>query len=203
MKKLLLSCSIGLSLCAGSAFAEDGNWVFKFGVHNVDPKSDNGSLAGNTLDVDVDSNARPTIALGYYFTPNVQLEVLGAIPFQHDFTLNGAHAGDFKHLPPTISLQYHFSPEGNWDPFLGIGINYTWTYGESPKGPIAGKDLRLGNSVGLAAQLGLEYHVNEKWSFAGDLRFMDINADVHVNGKDVGTVNVDPLVYGIHAIYRF
>jgi len=203
MKKLLLSCSIGLTLCAGSAFAEEWNWVFKFGVHNVDPRSDNGSLVGNTLDVDVDSNARPTIALGYYFTPHVQLEVLGAIPFEHDFTLNGAHAGSFKHLPPTVSLQYHFNPEGKWDPFLGLGINYTMVYDESPEGVLAGKKLRLDNSVGLAAQLGLEYHVDEKWSFAADLRYMDIDADVDVNGADVGTVSVDPLLYGVHAIYRF
>lgn len=33
-------------------------------------------------------------------------------------------------LPPTLTLQYHFSPTGKIRPYAGIGVNYTFFYDE-------------------------------------------------------------------------
>jgi outer membrane protein len=204
-KKLVLACAAVLAMAAvGPASAAGaGSWVFKVGVHNVNPKSDNGSLADGALDVEIGGNTRPTIGLGYWLTDNLQLDVLGAIPFQHDLKLNGADAGDFKHLPPTVTLQYHFNPAGDINPFVGVGLNYTLVYDESPAGPIAGTDLAIDNSFGVALQGGIEFKLNDQWSIAGDVRWMDIDSKVKVDGADVGTVHVDPICVGIFAVYNF
>ena len=47
---------------------------------------------------------------------NIGLEVLAATPFSHDIDATGSIAGlgkiaEVKQLPPTVSLQYHFTPK--------------------------------------------------------------------------------------------
>jgi len=205
MKKTLLvsalAAVLGLSATTASA-AGAGSWDLKFGLANVNPKSDNGTLAG-TLRAEVNSNARPTIGFGYWLNDNLQIDVLGAVPFSHDVSLNGAEAASLKHLPPTVSLQYHFAPGGRFCPFIGLGVNFTMIYDEETRGPLQGTRLSLDNSWGLAAQVGAEFKLSDKWALAADVRWIDIDTDVRVNGAGVGTVNVDPVVIGAYLVYSF
>lgn len=203
-RKLTLSVLAALAFAAPIAqAAEAGDWQVKFGAHVVDPKSDNGSLAAGALDTDVESNIRPTIALEYYFTPNLGLEVLGALPFKHDVKLNGVKAAEVKHLPPTVSLQWHFNPQGKVNPFVGLGLNYTRFFSIDETGPLDGTRLELGDSWGLAAHAGVAFALQDRWSLTLDLRWIDIESEAKVNGAKVGTVDVDPLVYGAALGYRF
>lgn len=201
MKKI--ATALFFVLAAPFAQADDGAWRFTVGAHNVNPKSDNGSLAAGALDVEVGSNWRPSFTAEYFLNDNLGIEVLAALPFKHDVDLNGVHAGEITHLPPTVSLQYHFNPEAKISPYLGAGVNFTWIYSEDSAGPIAGTDLRLSNSWGLAAHAGVDFKMENDWFFGVDARWMDIDTDVSVDGADVGTVNVDPLVYGFYFGKRF
>lgn len=205
MNKLLpAALAAALALTAvGHARAADTGWVVKVGAHVVDPKSDNGHLAGGALKAEVGSNTRPTITAEYLFTPNLGLEVLASTPFQHSVRLNGVKAGSFKHLPPTVSLQYHFNPQGAVSPFVGVGLNYTYVFGEHTTGPLAGTKLSVDDSFGVAAHAGLDFRINPQWLFTVDARWMNIDAKAKVNGASVGTVHVDPLVYGVAVGYRF
>ncbi len=201
MKKI--ATALLFVLAAPFAQADDGAWRFTVGAHNVNPKSDNGSLAGGALDVEVGSNWRPTITAEYFLNDNLGIEVLAALPFKHDVKLNGADAGEVTHLPPTVSLQYHFSPEAKISPYLGAGVNFTWIYSEDSAGPIAGTELKLKNSWGLAAHAGVDFKMENDWFFGVDARWMDIDSDVSVNLVQVGTVNIDPIVYGFYFGKRF
>lgn len=200
---ILLTTGLTLASAAALSAQEKGTWLLKVGAHNVDPKSDNGSLAHGALDVTVDSNARPSVMLEYFVGDNLGVEVLAAWPFHHEIQLNGHDAGSVDHLPPTVSLQYHFNSEGTVSPYLGAGVNYTLFFSEDPAGPIAGTDLELSSSFGLAAHAGLDFRINDKWSAGLDARWIDIDTDVSVNGNDVGTVEIDPLAYGAYAQIRF
>jgi outer membrane protein len=199
------SLVLAMAVLAPISFAQAaaGDFEFKFGVHSVNPKSDNGTLANGAFNVEVDSNVRPTFNLGYWLTENWQIDVLAAIPFKHKVNLNNQHLADLTHLPPTVTLQYHFAPEGSVDPFLGIGLNYTMVYNESTRGAVASSDLSLDNSVGLSAQAGLAFRLNDQWSIGADVRWFDIDSDARLDGADIGTVNVDPIAMGVFAIYRF
>ena len=33
-----------------------------------------------------------------------------------------------KALPPTLTLQYHFAPDSNIRPYVGLGLNYTYFF---------------------------------------------------------------------------
>ena len=59
----------------------------------------------------VSSKTIPEIDISYFFTPNIAAELILTYPQKHDVTLDGNNIGTFKHLPPTLSLQYHFMPE--------------------------------------------------------------------------------------------
>jgi outer membrane protein len=201
---LALAAALAASLALpATAQAEAGDWFVRGGVASVQPESGNGRLAGGALAADIDNNAQVSLVAGKFITDTVAIELLAATPFSHTVALNGADAVDFKHLPPTVSLQYYFRPDARVRPFVGAGLNYTWTFDEEAYGPLAGTDTKIGNSWGMAAQLGLDIAINDQWSIVADARWIDIDADVRVNGADVGTATVDPMVFGLAVGYRF
>jgi len=63
--------------------------------------------------------------------------------------------------------------------------------------------VTLGKSWGAAAHAGLDFTLSERWLMSVDLRWMDIDTEARVNGAKVGTVNIDPLAYGLAVGYRF
>jgi outer membrane protein len=199
-----LAIALAFGGLAAPAFAQQaGEWTFSVGAHQVNPKSGNGSLAGNTLDVEVGSNVRPTVTAEYFVRDNLGIEVLAALPFQHDVDIKGlGNVGSVKHLPPTVSLQYHFG-DGKVKPFIGAGLNYTYIFGESTTGALRGSKLRLDNSWGLAAHAGVDFKIGDKSAIRVDARWIDIDSDAKLNGTKLGTVNIDPLVYGAAYVFQF
>ena len=203
--RLLPLLAASLAAVATPAFAQSaGDWTLGLGLHQVDPKSDNGALAGGALPLGIDSDAKPSITFEYFIKDNLGIEVLGALPFQHDIAVKGVgKVGDTKHLPPTITLQYHFNSAGKVSPLLGVGVNYTTFFSEGTTGALAGTKLKLDDSFGLAAHAGLDFKVSEKASVRVDVRWADIDTEVRVDGAKLGTANIDPLVYGASYVMKF
>ncbi|MBB3344234.1 MULTISPECIES: OmpW family outer membrane protein [unclassified Luteimonas] len=197
---LALACAVpALPAAAQSA----GEWTVAIGAHNVNPKSDNGALANGTLPLSIGSSTRPTIAVEYFVRDNLGVEVLAATPFRHDINIEGlGQVGSTKHLPPTVSLQYHFNGAGTVSPLVGVGVNYTTFFDEETRGALAGSRLALSNSWGLAAHVGVDFKVGNG-AIRVDARWMDIDSDVRVDGAKLGTANIDPLVYGAAYVLKF
>ncbi|HVO08791.1 MAG TPA: OmpW family outer membrane protein [Burkholderiaceae bacterium] len=190
MTRMAVLALAGAVVMATSAAADD--LVLRAGVHNVDPKSDNNPV------VNVDSNATLSLGATWFFTPNVALDVLGALPFKHDIRLNGGPTvASTKQLPPTIDLQYHFLPHAAFDPYIGAGVNYTLFFDKQTTGPLAGSKLSLDNSFGVALQLGGDFTFAKDWVVGVDLRWIRIKTEAKVDGASIGDVKIDPLVYGV------
>lgn len=206
MKTTLLASALLLAaIAAAPAHAQSrGNWTVGVGLHQVDPKSDNGTLAAGTLPIRVGNDFKPSVTFEYFVRDNLGVEVLAAWPFQHDIAVAGSgKVGSTKHLPPTVSLQYHFNSTGKVSPFIGAGLNYTTFFSEDTRGALDGLKLELGDSWGAALHAGLDFKVSERGAVRIDARWIDIDTDVSVGGDDVGTVNIDPLVYGAAYVVRF
>ena len=199
-----------LALAATPALAQStGTWTIGIGAHNVAPKSNNGTLTATPLGnlrMDVGNNLRPTITAEYFLKDNLGVEVLAALPFQHDIDVAGVgKVGSTKHLPPTVSLQYHFG-QGKLRPFVGAGVNYTRFFSTRTEGPIAGTSLSLSDSWGLAGHVGIDFKLGEKAALRVDYRTIDIDTKVKLNGAKLGTrntVNIDPSVYGVAYVFAF
>jgi outer membrane protein len=204
MKAIPAALAVSFAIAASAAHAQsDDAWTLRFGVHDVSPTSGNGSLAGGTLKADLDDSVRPTASIEYRFTPNLGVDLLAAWPFEHTLKLNGAKAATLKQLPPTLGVNWHFMPGATVSPFVGVGVNFTKVFDEKPTGPLAGTDLSIGDSWGVAAHGGFDVALSPQWLITADVRWMDIDSSVRVNGTNVGTVHVDPWAYGISAGYRF
>lgn len=208
-----LSLALMAALAAPAAFAQSaGTWSVGVGVHNVNPDGNNGTIAAGTLEADVGDSARPTVTIEYFIRDNLGIEVIAAWPFEHDIAIKPtdpaivdpsfSRVGTTKHLPPTVSLQYHFG-QGRVRPFVGAGVNYTAFFSEETEGALAGSELELKNSWGAAAHVGLDFDINDTSSIRVDARWIDIDTDVKLDGADIGTVNIDPIVYGAAYVMHF
>jgi len=207
MQKPLLACALALSLASAATpvlAQSKGDWTLGVGVHAVDPKSSNGRLVDGTLPVRVDTDVKPTLTFEYFVRDNLGVEVIAAWPFEHDVSIAGlGNVGSTKQLPPTVSLQYHFNSAGKVSPFLGAGVNYTTFFSEDTRGALAGSRLKLDDSWGLAAHAGIDFALGERSAIRIDARWIDIDTDVSLDGADVGTVNIDPIVYGAAYVMKF
>ena len=197
MKPLILAVLASAALGAPAFAQSAGDMTLGLGLGFVNPKSDNGLVAGGATEIG--DSLRPTVTFEYFIRDNLGIEVLAALPFKHDINVGGAKAGVTKHLPPTVSVNYHFPTGGALKPFVGAGINYTVFFEDrSPLG-----DLKIDNSWGLAAHLGVDYAISNTGAVRMDLRYVDIDSDVKLNGAKVGRVEVDPLVAGVSYVMKF
>jgi outer membrane protein len=126
------------------------------------------------------------------------------MPFSHDINLNGSgKVAETKHLPPTLSQQYHFNPNGAWRPYVGAGLNYTVFFRGKTVGALAGSDLELDPSWGLATQFGMDVDLGSDWFVNVDGRWFDIDTDAKLNGARIGTAAIDPYAFGLSIGRRF
>lgn len=195
---LLIGAALGMGFAGPAAAFEPGDWLVRVGASYVNPASDNSDI------VSVGSDTSVTFNVGYMMTDVWGLELLAAFPFKHDIDLlDGTNVGSTKHLPPTLSLQYHFRPTEQFQPYVGFGVNFTSFYDEKTTGPLEGVDLDLGDSWGLAGQIGFDVLFNDDWFFNMDIRYIDIDTKARLDGVSIGKVEVDPWVFGGHIGFRF
>lgn len=197
-----LACAFVLAVMAFSPSAvahEKGDWLMRFGATYVNPKSNNHPV------VSVDGAWSATFNFSYFMADHWAVELLAAYPFEHDITLNadGSDVASTKHLPPTLNLQYHFVPDNKIQPYIGIGVNYTNFFDVKTKGALAGTDLDLGSSWGIGGQLGVDIKLNDKWFLNADVRYIDIETKAKLDGASLGTVKIDPWVYGLNVGFSF
>lgn len=239
---VLTSLLLGVTLATPVMAHEAGEWILRGGVGTVMPKDNNLSLGDFDLvvppDVDlsvtngavqVDDGTSLTLSFTYMFTKNWAFDVLAAWPFKHDVdieatitdNIGGAPVagvvpfGEVEHLPPTFSVQYHFAPDAKFQPFVGLGVNYTTFLSEdlAPVWPDLGiTDFSLDDSFGLAVQLGADWMFSDQWLLNFDLRWMNIESDLSATLDDgvnpvvtgtLGTVKIDPVVFAINIGYVF
>ncbi|MGZ5819013.1 MAG: OmpW/AlkL family protein, partial [Burkholderiaceae bacterium] len=121
-------------------------------------------------------------------------------PQKHDVKLDGNNIGSFKHLPPTLTVQYHFIPDAQISPYLGAGVNYT---NISNVNLLGGSGSLEHSSWGLALQAGVDFKLDKKWSLNLDVKKVQIRSDVMIAGTKVSSVKIDPLLVGVGVGYRF
>lgn len=199
---LVSSIAAAALMTSSQAFAYGaGDFFTRVGVAQVEPTSDNGSLVGGALSVDVQDETNFAFTLGYRFHDKIGVELLAALPFKHDIHLGGDNIASTKHLPPTLTLQYYplGGTESRVQPYVGAGINYTYFSDEE----LAIGDLDLDDSWGAAGQVGIDLLINDNWALNAAAWYIDIDTDAKVNGADAGKVEIDPVVVMAGISYRF
>ena len=199
---LIAALVVALMIAAPAMAHEKGSWILRTGVGTVAPDSNNLDLGPGGI-IEVENGTSLTLTGTYMFTPNWAFDILAAWPFSHDIKLDGVKIGSTDHLPPTFSAQYHFVPDGKFQPYVGLGVNYTTFFSEKTAGPLAAATLSIDDSFGLAAQLGADIELSDKWVINLDVRYLSIEADATLDGGELGTVEINPWTYGISVGRRF
>jgi len=200
MKKSFMLAAI--AMCSIPLAHAESPWLIKAGISDVIPTSNGGNLAGMQAAGSKDLQFTPSVE--YQLDPHLAAELLLATPFQHDVSLNGTIVAKTKELPPTLTLKYRFAPIRQIQPYFGLGVNETFFWGEKTTGPLSGSRISAGNSFGMAGLIGAEYRLPESpWGVAVDIRYIDIKSQITLNGNKLGTLTVDPWVFGAGLTYRF
>ena len=195
-----------LSLSLAAIFATTGasaqTFTGRIGINSLNPKSDNGLVAGAKADVSTDTSF--TLGGSYYIDDNWEIAVDTASKYGHDVSLAGlGKVATLKHMPVTVGVNYNFNGTETVKPFVGLGYAYVRVSDEKGVGALTGTNINIYNSKGFTAVAGLDYHINEKYFLRGDIRYIDFDSDVVVNGAKVGTASVDPIVYGVSVGMKF
>lgn len=153
--------------------------------------------------VAVNDKLIPEIDVDYAFTDTLSAELVLTIPQTQTVSLAGVgKLGSFKHLPPTLLAQYRGNPGGAIRPYVGAGVNFTLIWDDNLS--VAGVPLSLENfSLGLAAQAGVDFKINEKWAFNVDLKWAAIRSDVTAGSAKLTQARLDPMLYAIGLRYDF
>jgi len=193
MKKILIAAAVGM-LVAGSVAAQESPWLVRVRAVNLNMANDS-TIAGLT----VNDKTIGEVDVSYFLNKNVAAELILTVPQSQAVSLNGGAFGTFKHLPPTLTLQYHFTDFSGFKPYLGAGVNYT---------KITADHLSTGynldsNSFGAAFQAGVDVPLTKQVSLNFDVKKVYIKTDVYNNGSKAGTLKLDPVLVGVGVGYRF
>lgn len=191
----LVAVVLGISLVGQANALGQGDWLLRFGAASVNP-NDKSSLPG----LSVEDGQAIFVNGTYMLSDNIGLELLAATPFTHDIKLNGTTIAETQHLPPTFSVQYHFSPKQSFRPYVGAGINYTTFFSEKAIAVIS--SISLDDSWGLAVQAGFDIDISKDWFFNADIRYIDIETTATTNIGNID-VTIDPTVISLGIGTRF
>ncbi|MCG8324133.1 MAG: outer membrane beta-barrel protein [Thiotrichales bacterium] len=230
LKNVIRCVAAGVLLFTGplSALADGhDNWKIRLRGIAIAPQDDSGLISLGTTPlagsgVAIDTEVVPELDITYMITPNWGIEAIAGIA-RHTVEVEGPgpvlsglgltdgfEIFDTWVLPPTVTLQYHFMPNNNIRPYVGLGVNYTATLDdnatdelEAALGPVS---VNTTNSWGWAAQAGVDIDWKDNWFFNLDVKYIDIDTTASLE-TGLGTLrvdlDVDPVVFGAGIGLRF
>ncbi|WAC73562.1 outer membrane beta-barrel protein [Roseateles sp. SL47] len=201
---LVATAAAVMGLCAPvmvQAQSVENPWLVRVRALHLD--SANKDSTG--LDLSINNKTFPEFDVSYFFTPNFAAELVLTYPQKQKLYSGGTQIGSLKHLPPTLTAQYHFNPAGQVRPYVGAGVNYTnfsSVHFNSDVQAALEPSIKK-NSFGLAAQVGVDVMLDKQWSLNFDIKKVQIRTKVSSAGTEVGKFKVDPLLIGVGVGYRF
>lgn len=167
-----------------------------------------------TGSVSVGDSFMPEVDFTYMLTDNVGAELIVATT-KHDIKGTGAIAGlgevaSTWVLPPTLTLQYHFTPSSHVRPYLGAGVNYSLFHSSKTSSTLntalGPTTIKLDDSFGYALQAGIDVDIGHNLFLNADVKYIDLDTTARLRtGAATNRVDVslDPFVFGIGAGFRF
>jgi len=198
---------------AGIASAQSPQWRYGGRVSwvNAGTSSDELGDTGSTLDL--------RSGLGVEFDATLMFSDLFGVEFSvgvsaHPVETSGGElgaidVGRLTLIPLTAIGQYHHPVYGPWDPYVGLGITWAVPFfkmsSEASDAGVERMDLEGGPAI--AAQIGVNYQMDNRWYANFDLRYTgtSLDAQVRTTEEDFPTVTLDakPLIVSLGFGYKF
>ncbi len=149
-----------------------------------------------------------TVDVGYYFTPNIAVNLFVGVPPTAEIDGAGSIAplGSLAEVdfgPVILSAQYHFNGLGQVHPYLGLGVGRIVFLNKNDK---ALTNFDIDDSWAPAVQAGVRYDLNPAWMLNADVRYVPFSADASgsLGGAPVqATLDIKPILANVGLVYRF
>ncbi|WP_374470625.1 OmpW family protein [Phenylobacterium sp.] len=211
--KIAAAAALAAASLAGAAHAQEASrWFVHAGPAFVEPdESADMTAGGQTVpgaDVSIGGRWTAEVEVGYFVTPNVAIAVAGGFPPKFNVDASGTlaslgRAGTMTGGPAGIMAQYHFNPEGRFQPYVGGGASFLVVF-DTEDGAL--NDLEADSAVGTVLQAGANLMVNDRWGGFVDVKkaWVGTVAKANLGPTPVrAKVKVDPLVFNAGLTYRF
>jgi len=193
--------------CASTALADDApNNSLRLGSYSVFYHTSADNIAGPYVPpgVNLESENLTTLYVGYIrhvwsrfdaelalgYPPLAKIKgvgptTVGSVPY------NNVEVSSARWIAPTLFIEYRLLSENYaWQPFIGVGVNYTTFYDRTTTaagnaafgGPTR---LSLSASVGPAATVGVGYHVSGPWHVYASYSIAQVKSDLTANTAGV------------------
>jgi outer membrane protein len=188
-------------LAAAQTAGDSGDWLLRLRATHL--QSANKDSTG--LDLAINDKTLPELDITRFFTPQIAAELVLTYPQKQTISAGGTPIGSLKHLPPVLSLQYHFTGLQGWRPYVGAGVNYTrFSNVQFDAATTAALHPSVKkNSFGASLQAGVDIPVTDGWLVNADVKKVQIKTDVSSSGTKVGTFKVDPWLISLGVGKRF
>lgn len=214
---LVLGLTSGtLPAAAGS---DDGDFMVRVLGTVVDPQTDATVRAGGAVipgaNADVSTEVIPALTLSYFFNKNLAVELFCCFA-KHQIDGKGSIANlgeiaDTWIFPPALTLQYHFTGMGAWQPYVGAGVQYI-NFFDTGTGDnaLGAQKVTIDDAWGFTLQAGLDVSIGHGWSLNADVKktWLDTTVTWRNNAalgglNVVGDASLDPWIFSAGLGYRF
>lgn len=202
----LVGTLVALAAPLAAQSTPEGKWMVRIRALSLTPTDKSDAIPSLSVPEDaitVSPKIFPDIDIVRFFGSHFAAELVLTYPQQHDVELSGTKIGTFKHLPPTLLGQYHFTPAGRFRPYVGAGVNLTLISDVDITVPGVGALDLESSSVGYAAQVGADIQLMPGKFLNIDIKKVAIGSDVLSGGTAVSAVKVDPWLVSIGYGIRF
>ena len=197
MKKITIAVA-ALTLFSGASFAEQSPCMLRARGVGLDMANKDSTALG----LSVNNKTIPEVDISYFINKNVAVELILTVPQKQ--TVNSSalatDIGTFKHLPPVMTLQYHFDNFADFKPYVGAGLNYTQI---TQVNLLDGGANINSHSWGAALQAGVDFPIDKNLSFNIDIKKLNLKTDVFVGGDNKGILKLNPTLIGVGLGYRY
>jgi outer membrane protein W/outer membrane protein OmpA-like peptidoglycan-associated protein len=204
---ILAIAALGAATAFSSARADDNPWEVRLRGVYLSPANKSDAIPALAVPQDaihINDKWLPDLDFEYFFTPHWSAELVLTYPQSQTVTVSGTSIGTFKHLPPVLTAKYNFLPQQDFQPYVGVGLNFTIISDVNLAVPTVGQLTLNSTSVGPALQAGFDYKIADHWYLNADAKWFKLASDLDLTGVGkVSRLHVDPFLFGIGIGYRF
>lgn len=211
MKRIFLVLGV-LTLAMTPAFAQERSVDLTGWVTFVDPSGDTDLEDGEIAEFDSEQGFG--VGINVFWTNAISTEFAASL-VEPDLTLRAndptipASIGSLEMMPLTATLQFHFNPNGRFDPYIGGGVAYVlFDDIESEELDEIGFDsIDFDDDYGFVANAGLSIDLTETFAINLDAKYVPVSSPSRavvagVAGDEI-EFDVNPLILAAGVSLQF
>ena len=162
-------------------------------------------LGSRHADVQFDGDQGYGLGINFFITGRLSAEITASEvkPESRVQFADGTAVGELDMLPITGVIQYHFKPDGKFDPYIGAGVAYLIFDEFSSKDPnLDVSDVDIRNDYGAVLNVGFSYEFGYGFAVIGDAKYVPSSNEITTNIGDA-KVDLNPLILSAGLMIRF